>query len=336
MNKAMKPFKLISRILNRLLYRWHARAHRKSYGPLNADKTFYVIRSVDDMSKYYTGVRLHLLANYSYVVSHLMYAQKKGWLPIIDQLNYPVYNGESYLIHGSCNPWEYFWAQPIPQPLEEVYRSKNVVLSKRNWYKPGNLTYSVQAHEDRHTIQSFHALTELVPLNAETAAHCMEKQNTLFCDQGKILGISLRRGGYAKNDAKRAPNHPIQPGPEEMIQIAEERMREWGMDAIFLATEDSDYIDIFKKAFGGKLLYLPRLRFNGEVVYTPQNPNPMYLPGSLYNTSLDYLTEMELLAACHCLIGTITSGLRYAILRNNALYEHLEILDYGQFAKNGV
>lgn len=316
-------------IYHRMMYKWISRERHESYGAKNPQDIFYVIRGIDHMCKHYCGVPLNLLAIHSYVLSHLLYAQQKGYLPIIDQRHDPVNNRESYPINGTDNPWEYFWCQPIPYTLDEVYASQRVILSKQSWYEPGNLGYSVEAHQNIEIIQAYQRISAQVPLNSVTRQYIDSWKDKLFSDRGKILGVSLRRGGHAKADHCYAPNHPIQPEPEELAAIVAKRLKEWNMDAVFLTTEEELYIELFRNIFGDRLICLPRVRYHGWRAY-PSDQDPLYLPGQRYQTALDYLTEMELLSVCSGLIGSITSGLRYAIIQNNGKFEHLEILDCGR------
>lgn len=317
--------------LKNAVYHVLYRERRKCFGPQNPERTFYVIRSVKSDSRFYLGVDLNLLANYSYALSHMLYAKERGWIPVIDQLNYPVYNKEPEKINGSDNPWEYFWEQPQGTTLEEVYKSKNVVLSKRSWYAPGNPEYSVEAHRDPVSIQKFHALMEEVPLQAAVKAYLDQCRERVFSRKGTVIGISMRNAGHAADSAFRAPGHPIQPGREELIRLVEKRMSDWNADYVFLATEEQENIRVFQEHFAERFLYLPRRRYNGWKVYTKDDPNPLYREGRRYQTALNYLVEMELLAQCDALIGSITSGLRYAIFRNGGRFKHLEILDCGRF-----
>ena len=323
----------LKRGLNHLMYSWQERERKCSFGKQNPDHIFYVIRGINHLSKYYDGVPLNLLAIYSYVLSHLLYASERGWLPIIDQTKDPVNNKEAYPIHGTSNPWEYFWCQPIPYTLDEIYQSRKVILSKRKWYEPGNLQYSVAAHQNKEIIQNLFNLSQSIPLNEYTKDYIAQWKEKLFTKRGRILGITLRRGGHCRRDVYHAPHHPIQPTPEELGEIVKQRIEEWGMDTVFLATEEELYIEFFSKIFKQKLIWLPRLRYHDWKIYE-KDKNPLYQPNQRYQTTLDYLTEMELLAACNGLIGSITSGLRYAIIQNNMTYEHLEILDYGRFAEH--
>ena len=315
-----------------LIYMIENRERQYNNGDLNPQKTFYVIRSINASSKFYTGVELNLLANYSYVISHLMYAIQKGYIPVIDQLNYPVYNQEPFVINGTKNPWEYFWQQPYGITLDEAYKSKNVVLSKRSWYQPGNPEYSIYAHTNNDSIKKYNALMNLVPLNERTSEHCVKTKEKIFEGKKRILGVSMRNAGYATNSCFHAPGHPIQPSIEELITIVKKKFVEWQADSIFLATEENENVKKFKEVFGKRIIVYERNRYYGWKKFTNEDPNPLYIAGEKYKTTLDYLTEMELLANCNFLIGSITSGFRYAVFRNNAQYEHLEILDYGKFS----
>ncbi len=315
-----------------LIYIFENREKYKSYGEKNSDKIFYVIRSINEKSKFYTGVNLNLLANYSYVISHIMYAKKKGWIPVVDQLNYPVYNKEDRLINGTNNPWEYFWRQPNGTTLKEVYESKNVILSKRSWYQPGNPEYSIEKHTDKKYIQMYNKLMSDVPLNSYTKCHCDNMYNKLFKGRKKIVGVSMRNAGYSANSIFQASGHPIQPTIEQLIKIVDNVIKQYSADTIFLATEENANVEKFKEIFGDSLIVYPRRRYNGWRKFTDSDPNPLYCSGKKYQTCLDYLTEMELLARCNILIGSITSGLRYAIYRNNLKYEKLIVLNYGKFS----
>lgn len=317
--------------IKNMIYHILYRERRKTFGEKNPDLTFYVIRSVKSDSRFYLGVDLNLLANYSYAVSHIAYAKERGWIPIIDQLHYPVYNKEDGPINGTENPWEYFWRQPWDVTLEEVYQSKHVVLSKRSWYAPGNPEYSIEAHQDKTQITKYHTLMEEAPLNDVVRQYKESCKSKIFPTHGKVIGVPMRNGGHSRSSPYHAPGHPIQPEREELADIVGQRLKEWGADYVFLTTEENDNIAFFQRRFPNQIIYLPRERYNGWRIFTKEYPNPLYKSGKRYQTSLDYLVEMELLADCDALIGSITSGLRYAIFRNGGRYEHLEILDRGNF-----
>lgn len=333
MNIIIKKIKAIKRLgiigtYHRLMYMYMTRERRCTFGPKNIDKTFYVIRGIDHESKHYKGVAMNLLANYSYVLSHMIYADKKGWIPVVDQTNDPVNTKENFKVNDTDNPWEYFWQQPANYSLEEVYQSKNVVLSKRSWYVPGDLGYSAEAHKNPYIIHKFHDLSNRIPLNRATEEYILNAEHQMDWKDKCVLGVTMRRGGYAKEDEYHAPGHPIQPSPNEMLDLVKKRVMDWNIDLVFLATEEEQYVTLFRKTFGDKLCVIQRERYNGWRRYG-EAENPLYQPGQRYLTALNYLTEMELLSKCDCAIGSITSGFRYSIIRNNLKYINLEISENG-------
>ena len=321
-----KKYKLVPATKN-LIYHWLTREKRCSFGDKNSDKIFYIIRSIDSNSPFYIGPVHNLLANYFYVLSHIQYAKINGWIPIVDQLNYPVYNSVDYPINGSMNAWEYFWKQPSPYTLEEVYNSKNVILSKQNWFSEYDMGYDVKKYSDVECISLFYKLARLVPFKECIQSSIEEKVRAVILGKKNILGVSFRFGGHSLDSHKFGKGHPVQPSIEELLPIVKNRMKVWGMEYIFLCTDVIEAEISFRKMFGEKLLVLKRNRMS---IYMNQlERKDFYKNEKIYSISLDYLTEMEILARCHGLLGSINSGLRYSIIKNNNSYKFLEILDYG-------
>lgn len=314
-----------------ILYHFLTRERRKQLGNAHSDKTFYVIRSIDDKSPFYIGPVHHLLANYFYVISHLWYAHEKGWIPVIDQENYPVYNTLPNPVHGTTNAWEYFWEQPSSYTLKDVYNSKNVILSQRSWFWQHDLGYDEEKYKQPSEISAYHVLMDSVPLNHSTAAFVEEMYQKYFPQMQRVLGVSVRYVGYSRRSYCQGDGHPVAPELDTIVQAVAKRFSDWNMERIFLSCDDTDAAETFREAFGDKLVCLPRQRTDATKVYDQKNINPLYWPENIYNTSLLYLTETELLSRCTALIGSITSGFRYAVVRNNNAYEHVEMLEQGLF-----
>lgn len=54
-------------------------------------------------------------------------------------------------------------------------------------------------------------------------------------------------------------NHPKIAPCEKYIEIVEQKMKEWGgYDSIFLAIDDREYLEKFKRHFGEKCLWVNR------------------------------------------------------------------------------
>ena len=314
-----------------IVYNFFNREQRKSFGNRNSNCTIYIIRSINDNSPLYIGQRHNLLANYFYVLSHIRNAFDHGWIPVVDQLNYPVYNKEPGLRNLTSNPWEYFWNQPSLVSLPEAYDSKHVIFSKRSWVGQYDMGYSVRNYFDRDLIDFYHTLSNCVCLNTVTSLYVDDCYNQYIKPHASILGVNVRVGGYSTISARYGAGHPIQPPVDALLDKVYCRKREWNLDYIFLACDASSVINKFKDKFGDSLITIPRQRALPAEEEGLDRNKEMYRRDNLFKTTLDYLTEMELLAKCNALIGSITSGFRYAIVRNGNRFEHLDVLDYGLF-----
>lgn len=321
-----KKYEIVPATKN-LIYHWLTREKRCSFGIENPEKTFYVIRSINSTSPFYIGPVNNLLANYFYVLSHIQYAINNGWIPIVDQLNYPVYNSVDFPINGTFNAWEYYWKQPCNYTLEEVYQSKNVVLSKQNWFSEYDMGYDVEKYKNPKIIHGFYNLSKLIPFNTKTENIIERKYNSLLSNKKNILGIAFRFGGHSKRHFEKAVGHPVQPEIDEMIKIAYLYLNKWNMDYIFLTSDTDEAIKECRNVFGNKLIFLKRKRFSETL--KKEEKNEIYLKNNLYQTSIDYLTEMSLLSKCDCFISSINSGMRYALIRNDNRYINVKILNYG-------
>lgn len=314
-----------------LLYYFLTREKKKKYGKKNPDKTIYIIRSIKEDSCLYTGAQHNLLANYFYVLSHIKYAKDKGWVPVVDQKNYPVYNSQKQQFHGSNNPWEYFWTQPSNLSLEEAYCSKKVVLSKRSWYGQWDMGYLSNNYYDQRKVAMYHELMNNVPVNNETQEFISKIKEEYFPQKGKIMGVAYRYGGHSVSCYYKGEGHPSQPAIDEFLELVTVYLNQWEMDYIFLTSDEQMFVDKLRDLFGDRVIALPRIRMIEGMTYDKVHLNPMRKEGQINQTALEYIAEMELLAQCDSLLGTITSGFRYAFLKNNFQYDYFKIIENGFF-----
>lgn len=312
-----------------------------SYGEKNPDITFYVLRP------YYYLQRNELTQNVSNLLTHyyrtlqnLAYAIENNWIPVVDWENYgPFPHQENYPVHGTKNCWEYYWNQPSEYSLEEVYQSKNVILSTQNTrdnqYVP-SIFFSPKLQEQAEDYATrCPKYDRYISLNPEVAQYIQEKQNALFPSGARILGVAVRGTSYGVESTlkgmAKADGHPKQPTEAKLIQMIRQFMLEWDMDYAFITCEFAPLIEDIRKALGDKIIYLPRKRYDkppkrGDV---EKNLDPLYVPGQKYQTNLDYLTEMVLLARCTSLLAAMSSGTRAAIIWNGGHYENMRIIESG-------
>ena len=96
-----------------------------SFGELNKDKYFYLIKRSPG-----TG----LFSNVTFVLNHLIICKKLGFIPVIDMENFKTIYNEKNKVKNTLNSWHYYF-EPLNQyTLEEVYKSRNVLISSDKFY----------------------------------------------------------------------------------------------------------------------------------------------------------------------------------------------------------
>ena len=308
---------------------------RVSYGDKNPDITFYVIRPYFflEPNEYIFQNIPNLLTQYYYNLQKLSYAIENGYVPVVDWQNYGrMPHSENGPVHGTTNAWEYYWDQPSEYTLEEVYQSKNVILSTRNIGQYGYIPNCSMAPPLQEYAQNLAEkcpqYAKLFAFNPTTQAYIDRAYQQLFKGKNRVLGVIVRGSSYGMTGTVYK-SHPKQLSVEELIKGVHRYMKKWELDYIFFTNETQELVDIMAQEFGDKLIYLPRLRDHIDRLKNSDEKNPMYADGQRYQTNLDYITEIALLARCTSLLGSMSSGMRTAIILNGGEYEHMLVADKG-------
>lgn len=343
----MYPFKTAcERLSLRMEMNWKGRKKIKSFGDKNADKVFYVIRP---FYFYKPNVAIigtqHLLSNYFTVVHHLATALDWDAIPVVDWENYKLPHSEDEPVNGTMNAWEYFWEQPSEYTLEEVYKSKHVILSEQRlpntkFVPPMRVAFPIERYAEQ-VIQAGKNYADYLCLNERTLEHIDQMQQEIFPVGARILGVALRGTSYCKK--KYLGHFATQPDLEELLELMKHYKKEWDMDYIFFTNEENETVEYIKKQFGNEVIIMPRIRYTNYHKYSDNDPNPndsdlnpLFVKGQRYYTSLDYLTEMVLLSKCNALLGAMSGGVRAALFWNRGNYEHVEIIDKGATKERGT
>lgn len=141
------------------------------------EKTFYVIRR-NTMFLEPVG----LMADLRFVIGHLLYAEKKGYIPVVDMQSIANAYLEEDLV-GKENSWEYYFEQPGGYNVEDVLNAKNVIISTFDGKEPENF-YTQEVYD---VVNKYIRFSKNIEEKVEKE---MQKiQNALFEGQ-KILGIN--------------------------------------------------------------------------------------------------------------------------------------------------
>lgn len=268
---------------------------RAAFGSKNSDRLFYVIRCPQ--------AEMGFFAVLNYIIYHLTKAEQFQAEPVVDWQYYPnKYFTEDEEV-GRVNTWEKFFKQTTEITLEEVYQSKNVILSSGDWEIPNKEVFDADRIAQNHKIWM-----KYFQLNEKTEKKYLEEKGRIGIGTHRVLGVKCRGTDFLTT---KPLDHSILPENDQTIQAIEEKSREWGeFDRIFLSTEDQNILNLMKDFYGDKLFYLEGNRvvlteskWLSEL-YDQDTPN-----GSTKEDDMrEYLVSTYLLAACDGLIAPEVGG----------------------------
>ena len=205
---------------------------KKTYGDLNSDKTFYVIRRQPPAYGFFS--------NFLYVCQGLIYADQRGYIPVVDMENYWIKELSSVRkINNTYNAWCYFFEQTSDFSLKEVYSSKNVILSsgselhgKKHWLNTKTAN-PIETFKNIDQLKS--VIDKYIQLNNETKLHIDQVKSTFQWQSEKTLGLFVRGAVYNHNIVATFFHIPKL---EEIFLECENLMKKNKINSIFIVTED--------------------------------------------------------------------------------------------------
>lgn len=271
-------------------------------GNKNERDTFYILHVSDPVTGWGNIIPS--------ILQGITFAKKRGYIPLVDM----KYFKNQYLEiekYGKENAWEYYFKQTSDYSLEEVYSSKNVIISG---------IYSNRSMEKKYSDIQYNQITKL---------KFSHTYNQIFPKKQKVLGLVYRGTDYYS-----AFNHPVPMDIKEYIAKIKMVMRKTGYNYIFIATEIQEAIEAFAKEFGEKVLYTNQKRYSNDerrLLYKVhfERDNDAYLKG------LEYLEVLELLARCDALLGAPIAATKLAELINNGKYKFVSY-EIDDILKNDV
>lgn len=306
------------RIAKRKMIEFKMREVKKNFGSCNPDKQIYVIRRSD--------ANCGLFSYFITVLGHLKTADEKGYVPVVDMQNYEntyLYQNEL----GKINSWEYYFEPVSEVTIEQAYNSKNVILSDSGIPRviPEGTISSLM--NENGVMDAWRMLyKKYIRLKPEVKAKMDEERSMLIQPGERILGVICRGTDYTNF---KPVGHWVQPDASVIIEKAEKCMDEWNCDKIFLATEDTDVYEEFKKAFPGRVIVNSKqwVQYDGKQGinnYGSARDNDKMLQG------LEYLTTIYILSKCNCLIGGRAGGTVGAMVMSEG-YEKQYFWDLGKY-----
>mgnify|MGYP001028164682 CR=1 FL=1 len=302
-----------------------AELERRTFGDLNKDKTFYVIRTDNTQG---WGV----FSTYLFVLSNVKYAVEHGWIPVVDYKNYFLVGLQNKEERGKENAWNYYFEDLVPEfPLEEVYQSRNVILGPLRGQPYGSISWGAVTDVYIPEYQVYFKLAaKYIRMQSYLLEQVESEYQKLFPREGCVLGVGIRAGAYwgTITGHKNWDRHPKGVSVERCIENIKLYLEKYSCDYFFLSCEDRYFVNTIQKEFGDKCLCLNRSRAS----FFDDQGNPSAAEDIKYEEAelgilrrnIEYVKEVILLTRCQYLIRTRGGGNLASLFIKNGRYEEME------------
>lgn len=294
-----------------------------SYGEFNSDKTFYVIRPKVDGTE---GL-MSLLIN---VMRNLYYAQEHNYIPVVDFENYHTQYDD--IVNGYKNSWDFYFTQPSTYSLQEVYSSKNVILSGLD-IQLKNKSFFDKKFDD-YSLKALHDfMFKYIDFNEDVKAKVDNEIKKIGINTNEALGLYLRGTDYTK---LKPSGHPVQPTCEQAIEVVDEYINKYNISQIFLVTEDGDNYKKIKEKYGGKCVIVSFDTFINDYDgkdFLSHTTSINELDDSPYVRGLNYLIKIIILSKCTYFVGGNTMGSWSSLIFSGDGFKDKYVFDLGMYGK---
>ena len=277
-------------------------------------------------NKYYIIRRKELgagfFSNYYWVLGHVVFARKFGYIPVVDMLHYKTLYSEDCPVEGEMNAWNYYFENVGKVGLEEAYESRRYVFGKDEpLHKYANLFCDAvyRFPSDRAIDYYYPIIHDSICIKENILKDFQQDWNRKIPDAGRIIGMHIRG-----TDMKNNLGHPMPADTEQYIRRAELLLKQdQTVQGIFLATDEKKIVDIFKEHFSGKCRVVVNEAFRSEEQKTQrqtgiheqviEHPRENHK----YRMGMEVLRDAWCLSECDYLICGHSNITNVVILWNN-------------------
>lgn len=287
-----------------------------SFGEKNPDKVFYVIKDVLGASGLGDMIRR------AFLKIAMLEGKPGNLIPIID---FSVAGDNNQFTNGNGeNAWTLFFEQVSDVPIEEVYESKNVIISShKGWDIFNPYIYEQNCFMDRKVMfQKYLKIKNEVKQYIDSLY-----RETIPNPKARILGAIGRGTDYRSNKSIGTPD-PMR--AHAFLEEVKKALVQWNCEYVFLATEDEAVYQVFMESgLRDKILTVDQERIN----YEDKDNKDLFLyeikmreNKNGYQDIVQYLGIIYILSKCSSLMSTCYCGAQEcAIGMNNGKYEHVKI-----------
>jgi hypothetical protein len=273
----------------------------KSFGDKNPDKVFFVIRQ--------EGLGRGFFSILSGVICYLNFADRCGFIPVVDFENFKTEYNQEEDIGGTKNAFEYYFLPVSSVKLDEVYSSRSVVFSGNGYPKGYNYTIA-------NIPELYKTYEKYIKIRPEIESLANAPKSS---PADKVLGVHFRG-----QEMRTAAGHWLPPSNKQMSKAIDIMLQREAFDFIFVCTEDKRLLNILDEKYPGMVISNDHYRTQGINAYKI-NPrkNHKYLLGR------EVLIDMLCLSQCDALISCSSNVASMSRFINNKLYSATIFINNG-------
>ena len=284
-------------------------------------------------AKYYIIIRSEggagFFSNYMWVLGHVIFARRLGYIPVVDMKNYPTLYSEETAVDGVDNAWNYYFQDIDKVTLEEAYVSGKYVLGRDKYLAKYAEKFCMPVYRFP-TEKTIYYYAPIIEKNMRLREDLKKEYNAVWKKRvGKtdhVLGIHIRG-----TDMKNNLGHPMPASTKDYLaqtyQLLEQNPE---ITKIFLATDENNVKELYEKEFRDSrwTLFMNdafRVWDRGEKrktgVHETKVENPR--PNHRYLMGKEVLQDAWFLCKCEYLICGYSNITDVAILWNQNRYKKI-------------
>ena len=195
---------------------------------------------------------MQVFSNLNFVIHHLVICDQLKMIPVIDMENFQTFYNCKKKIRNTYNSWEYYFEPVSKFKLKEIYKSKNVLFCDNKTSKSG---FSIENYSsDFKYFNGFQFLDyrhkKIVKKYIKIHADILAEARAIYkkFKKNKVLGICFRG-----SDQKKSAYQPYTPTEKQMMHATDLLIKKYNFNKIYLCTEDTDYLNFYKKNYNNIL-----------------------------------------------------------------------------------
>ena len=302
----------------------------ESFGKEHPEKKFYLINE--------TGKGYGFFAEMRVLLGELEFAEEFGFIPVVSWGTDFLYHcGKS--VHGKNNAYEYFFEQPAGYSTNDTSKARLVTTAKS---VQGMWIEKNRQDEDKSTpgnemdisdvnLKEYGRIYQKYIHLIDTIKRRIDSEMSDLLKEKKTLAVHYRGTDFKMN----YDNHPVCVTIEQEFEVIDRAVSEYGIEQIFLATDETEAVNLFLKRYGEKVVFYKDV-FRGNtqvsVAYSESDRE-----NHKYTLAYEVLRDVYTLAACNGLVGGVSQVTIFARIvkaSKGSCYDFTEIINNGKNYNN--